>query len=64
MKPRVPITDPAFKYVDSANTCLAKTFARVRAEQRKRDAARANVTPLRQTDANDDLNLKATGGSR
>lgn len=35
MKPRIPITDPAFKYIPSASTDLAKTFARVRKEQKR-----------------------------
>lgn len=46
------ILDPSFRYTDSANTDIRKTFARVRREQ---DAAkqaqakqsRAAVTPLR-----------------
>lgn len=53
------ILDPSFKYTSSVNTDVAKTFARVRREQRLREAERdAKVTPLRQpTDENDDLNL-------
>lgn len=34
-KPRVPITDPAFKYTNAAQTNLHKTFARVRREQKQ-----------------------------
>lgn len=47
-EPRIRITDPRFKYVDSANTCIAKTFARLRAEAERAEVARrAKLTPLR-----------------
>lgn len=40
MKPAIPLTNPAFKYVNSASTDLRKTFARVRKEmaEQKREA--------------------------
>lgn len=41
MKPRIACTDPAFEYVDSAHTNIAKTFARIRREQRKQAEAAA-----------------------
>lgn len=41
-KPRVPILSSAFRYTDSANTNIRKTFARIRklqADQKKKDDA-------------------------
>ena len=32
MKPKIPITDKAFRYVPSAKTSVAKTWARARRE--------------------------------
>ena len=49
-KPRIPIYDKAFKWTGSANTDIAKTFARVRAEM-KRQEKPANVTELRKKEA-------------
>jgi hypothetical protein len=44
------ILDPSFKYTSSANTDIAKTFARIRREQRRVAEAPApppgNVAPL------------------
>lgn len=45
MKPRIPITDPAFKYIPSASTDLARTFARVRKEQKRELLAEYTVAP-------------------
>lgn len=52
-KPRVPLTDPAFRYVPAASTCVATTLERfgfVGPEEQRRRAARArviaNVEPL------------------
>ena len=36
MKPRVSILSPDFKYVPAVSTDLARTFARIRREQRQR----------------------------
>lgn len=57
MKPAIPITDRRFEYVDSANTNIRKTFARVREEMAKtqepskvrslRKAAEAKETTVR-----------------
>ena len=44
------ILDPKFKYIPAAATDLAKTFARIRAEQKKREKP-ANVTELRKKEA-------------
>jgi len=41
MKPRIACTDPAFEYTDSAHTNIAKTFAKIRREQRKQAEAAA-----------------------
>lgn len=46
------ILDPTFKYTPSAETDLAKTFARIRREQQRKAkaeaaAAAAKVTPIR-----------------
>jgi hypothetical protein len=45
------ILDPSFRYTNSAETDLRKTFARVRREQRKREQSpsSSNVRPLRKT---------------
>ena len=45
------ILDPSFKYTSSANTDIAKTFARIRREQRRAAEALAppppgNVAPI------------------
>ena len=37
------ILDPTFRYTNSANTDLRKTFARVRREQRRRERAAAGA---------------------
>lgn len=39
MKPLKSVLDPAFRYVNSVETDLHKTFARVRREQRRQQAA-------------------------
>jgi hypothetical protein len=44
------ILDPSFRYVNSANTDLRKTFARIRREQRTR--ARAEAAASAATAAN------------
>ncbi len=36
MKPQKPITDPSFRYVNSASTDISRTFARIRRELRAR----------------------------
>ncbi len=33
VKPPIPITNPAFKYVPAANTDVRATFARIKAQQ-------------------------------
>jgi hypothetical protein len=38
------ILDPTFRYTNSANTDVRKTFARIRREQRQRDRAVAAAT--------------------
>jgi hypothetical protein len=49
MKPRIPLTDPSFRYKNSASTDIRKTFALAR--RRQRDEAEkeraAKVTPIR-----------------
>lgn len=51
MKPSVPITSKAFRYVPAANTDIGKTFARVRREQKQvainRAEAEEKVRPIR-----------------
>ena len=53
MKPTIPILNPAFRYTNSANTDLHKTFARIRREQAQMDKARKEqeerekVTPIK-----------------
>jgi hypothetical protein len=42
MKPTKPLTDPTFKYYSSANTSVARTFARIRKE-RAQEAERQRV---------------------
>lgn len=42
IKPRVPITDPAFRYVPSHKTDVRETFERIKREQPK------NVIPLKE----------------
>jgi hypothetical protein len=42
MKPPKPITDPTFKYYSSANTSVARTWARIRRE-RAQEAERQRV---------------------
>jgi hypothetical protein len=34
VKPRIPLTDPAFRYTPSASTDLRKLFARIKRDQR------------------------------
>jgi len=42
------ILDPTFRYTNSANTDIRRTFARIRREQRKRDeTATADATPAK-----------------
>ncbi len=45
MKPAIPLTNPRFRYVPAARTDIAKTFARVRREQKSE--AQTNVRVLR-----------------
>ena len=52
VKPRVPITDPAFVYVPASHTDIRKTFERVRQEQKPR-------TPLKRK-----LELRQIVGNR
>jgi hypothetical protein len=40
------ILNPAFKYTNAASTNIAKTFARIRAEQRKAEALAATSRVL------------------
>ncbi len=52
-KPRIPITDKAFRYIPAAQTDLAKTFARERArlkaeQTRNAEEVKAKVRPLAQ----------------
>jgi glutamate formiminotransferase len=49
MKPRTPITDPAFRYTCAAKTDIRKTFARVRKEMREKQESKVqdnNILPL------------------
>ena len=47
MKPVIPCTDRAFKYVDSANTDIRKTFARLAREKSEREALeRAGIVSI------------------
>jgi len=39
------LADPKFRYYDSVSTDIRRTFARVRREQRERDAAAPPVPP-------------------
>ena len=41
------ITDPEFRYVPAARTDIRKTFAKIRAEQKKAAQVPVNVTELR-----------------
>ena len=41
------LTDPEFRYVPAARTDIRKTFAKIRAEQKKAAQAPVNVTELR-----------------
>ena len=41
------ILDPSFRYTQSVETDLRKTFARIRREQRKQAAPATNVQPIR-----------------
>ncbi len=38
------ILDPTFRYTNSANTDVRKTFARIRREQKRRERTDANAT--------------------
>lgn len=50
VKPRISILNKEFKWTSSASTDIAKTFARIRAEQKKAEQERAvKVTELRKT---------------
>jgi len=58
MKPRVSIPSPDFKYVPAVSTDVARTFARIRREQRQRaeqqrlaDAANALIRAAAANDA-------------
>lgn len=48
---RARLYDPAFKYTPAASTDIAKTFARIRRQQREEQAATkaqpSTVTPLK-----------------
>ncbi len=44
MIPPKRITDPTFRYVNAANTDIAKTFARIRREMREAKPAAYKVT--------------------
>jgi len=64
MKPRVSILSPDFKYVPAVSTDLARTFARIRREQRQRveqqcssDAADVVVGVAAKNDASSSLRL-------
>jgi hypothetical protein len=45
MKPRVSILSPDFKYVPAVSTDLARTFARIRREQRQRAEQQCSSDP-------------------
>lgn len=45
------ILDRTFKYTNAASTDLAKTFARIRAEQKKADAKPSTVAPFKRKEA-------------
>ena len=47
MKPRIPITDPSFRYVCAAKTDVRKTWAKARA--RMAEEAAAKVQPIKRT---------------
>lgn len=50
MKARIPITSPAFKYDDSANTDIRRRFARVRKELRAKADEQAREIAQREAD--------------
>lgn len=49
MKPRIPITDPSFRYKNSAETDIRKTFANARRRMKSENETEraAKVTPIR-----------------
>jgi hypothetical protein len=64
MKPRVSILSPDFKYVPAVSTDLARTFARIRREQRQRaeqlwppDAADVVIGVVAKNDESSSLRL-------
>lgn len=61
MKPRIPITSREFVYFDSANTSVARTFARVRAEIQAAADARAAEAAAAHARAYPEVRLRKVG---
>jgi len=67
MKPRVSILSPDFKYVSAVRTDIARTFARIRREQRERAKrerlAEAAHALIRMAAANDAASSRRLSGA-